>query len=236
MSYGLVTRSQEYGVTSDAGYRHLLDYLDPNQRAGVVAAGRAVTFARGEHLLLQGEYSDGLHLIEQGTVESVYRGASGRELTLAYWSEGDFVGAPCVLGTHPSEWAARAVGRVAALHLNVAALKTLIANSPAFAIALVECLGFKGRCYSRLAQSIATLNVESRIASLLVTLAETFGIREGNHLIVGKVKHQELANMVGATRQSIGLVLRHLQDQQIIDVEPTKIVLLDIDFLQRLSS
>jgi len=235
MSYGLATQSQQLGASTDVGYRYLLDYLDENERAAVLRQGRKVAFARGEYLLLQGEFSDGLYLIEQGTVESIYRGSSGRELTLAFWSEGDFVGAPCVLGTHPNEWAARAVERVSTIQLDAGTLKRLIASSPDFALALVECLGFKGRCYSKLAQAIATHNVESRIASMLITLAETLGIRDGNHFVVGKVKHQELANMVGATRQSISLVLRHLQEQRIIEVEPTRIVLLDLEFLRRLS-
>lgn len=235
MSYGLATRFQKYDVLTDVGQRHLLDYLDEAERTAVLKMGRTVDFARGDYLLLQGEYNDGMFLIQSGTVESIYRGSSGRELTLAYWSEGDFVGAPCVLGTHPNEWAARAVERVSTVQLKVGTLKQLITRSPAFALALVECLGFKGRCYSKLAQAIATHNVENRIASLLVTLAETFGIRDGNYLVVGKVKHQELANMVGATRQAVSLVLRNLQEQQIIDIEPTRIVLLDMDFLRRLS-
>jgi len=187
-------------------------------------------------VLRQGEYSDGLYIIQQGVVESIYRGPAGRDLTLSYWTEGDFVGAPCVLGTHPNEWSARAVGRVATLQLGVAALRRLITTCPAFAIALVECLGFKGRCYSKLAQVIATHNVESRIAALLITLAETFGIRDGNRWTVGKAKQQELANMVGTTRQSIGLALRHFQDDGIIDVEPTHIVILDIAALRALSA
>lgn len=235
MSYGLATRFQKYDVLTDVGQRHLLDYLDETERAAVLEMGRKIDFARGDYLLLQGEYNDGLFLIQSGTVESIYRGSSGRELTLAYWSEGDFVGAPCVLGTHPNEWAARAVERVSTVQLNVGTLKRLITRSPPFALALVECLGFKGRCYSKLAQAIATHNVENRMASLLVTLAETFGIRDGNYLVVGKVKHQELANMVGATRQAVSLVLRNLQEQEVIDIEPTRIVLLDMDFLRRLS-
>lgn len=235
MSYGLATQSQHVGTASDTGYRYLLDYLDDGARSEVLRLGREVSFGRGEYLILQEEYSDGLYLIRQGTVESIYRGSSGRELTLAFWSDGDFVGAPCVLGTHPNEWAARAVERVSTVHLDVHTLKQLIATLPDFAVGLVECLGFKGRCYSKLAQAIATHNVESRIASLLLTLAETFGLQDGNHLVVGKVKHQDLANMVGATRQSISLVLRHLQERQVIDVEPTRIVLLDMEFLRRLS-
>lgn len=237
MSYGLVTysQSQESGGRADRAYRRLLDYLDAADRAAVTREGRAVSFAQGDHLLLQGEHSDGLFLIDKGTVESVYRGPTGRELTLAYWSEGDFVGAPCVLGTYPNEWAARAIGRVRTTHLNAASLKRLITGSPAFAIALVECLGFKGRCYSRLAQAIATHNVENRLASLLLILGETFGIREGNYLVLGKVKHQELANMVGATRQAVGLVLRHLHERKAIDIEPTRLVLLDIEFLRKLA-
>lgn len=71
---------------------------------------------------------------------------------LSTWEAGDFVGAPYILGDHRHSWSARALGRVEALHLDQDAVRRLIAQSPSFAVALIECLGFKGRpirCWRR---------------------------------------------------------------------------------------
>lgn len=101
------------------------------------------------------EPADGIHVILNGIVESTHGSTQGRELMLSTWEAGDFVGAPYILGDYRHSWSARALGRVEALHLDQGAIRGLIALSPSFAIALIECPGFKGETYSMLAQTLA---------------------------------------------------------------------------------
>jgi CRP-like cAMP-binding protein len=176
---------------------------------------------------------NGIHIILNGVVESVYINTHGRELMLATWQKGDFVGAPYVLGEHRHHWSARALGPVESLHLDQTAIRGLIAESPAFAIALVECLGYKGETYSNLAQTLGGQKVAERLALLLVKLCENAPASEGAPIALGRITQANIARMIGATRQSVSLILNQLQEAGIISIKPTATVIHDLDALRR---
>jgi CRP/FNR family transcriptional regulator, cyclic AMP receptor protein len=213
--------------------RYLLKALQKPDLDLVMAAGKVVLYQNREYLLRQGEIGDGIHIILSGVVESTYSGPQGRELMLSTWQSGDFVGAPYVLGNHHHSWSARAVGRVEAQHLDQKAIRGLIAQSPGFAIALIECLGFKGETYSTLAQTLGGQKVAERLMLLLVKLSENAAHAENGSIQLGRITQANLARMIGATRQSISLVLARLQDEGIISTWPTKMVVNDLQALRR---
>lgn len=134
--------------------RYLLKALDKPDLDLVMKTGKILSYQNRDYLLRQGEPGDGIRIILNGVVESTYTGQQGRELMLVTWRKADFVGAPYVLGEHRHSWSARALGRVEALQLDHDAIRQLVAQSPAFAIALIESLGFKGETYSTPAQTL----------------------------------------------------------------------------------
>jgi CRP/FNR family cyclic AMP-dependent transcriptional regulator len=212
--------------------RYLLKGLDQPDLDLAMQTGRQVIYRNREYLLRQGEMGDGIHVILSGTVESTYSGAQGRELMLSSWQAGDFVGAPYVLGEHRHSWSARALGRVEALHLDQIAIRRLIAASPSFAIALVECLGFKGETYSTLAQTLAGQKVAERLILLLVKLCENAAQAEHEPVSLGRITQANLARMIGATRQSISLILNRLQNEGIVSTGPPQMIVHDLAALR----
>lgn len=213
--------------------RYLLKALNKSDLTLVMETGRLATYQNREHLLKEGAPADGIHIILSGIVESTHAGTQGRELMLSTWEAGDFVGAPYILGDHRHSWSARALGKVEALHLDQDAIRRLIAQSPSFAIALIECLGFKGETYSMLAQTLAGQKAAERLILLLVKLCENAAQDESGPISLGRITQANLARMIGATRQSISLILNRLQDDGIIATGPTKMVVNDLAALRR---
>jgi CRP-like cAMP-binding protein len=214
--------------------RYLLKALQKPDLDLVIETGRIIVYQNRDLLIRQGEIGDGIHIILGGLVESISCGPQGRELMLATWQSGDFVGAPHVLGDHRHSWSARAVGRVEALHLDQHAIRRLIVRSPGFAIALIECLGFKGETYSTLAQTLGSQKVAERLVLLLVKLCENATPAADRTIPLGRITQANLARMIGATRQSISLVLGRLQDDGIVSTGPTKMIVNDVAALRRL--
>lgn len=213
--------------------RYVLKALDKSDLDLVMRTGRLATYQNREYLLREGEPANGIHIILSGIVESTHAGTQGRELMLATWEAGDFVGAPYILGDHRHSWSARALGRVEALHLDQDAIRRLIAQSPSFAVALIECLGFKGETYSMLAQTLAGQKAAERLVLLLVKLCENAAQDENGPISLGRLTQANLARMIGATRQSISLILNRLQDEGIIATGPTKMVVNDLSALRK---
>lgn len=213
--------------------RYVLRALDKSDLELVMSTGRLSAYQNREYLLREGEPANGIHVILNGIVESTHAGTQGRELMLATWEAGDFVGAPYILGDHRHSWSARALGRVEALHLDQNAIRQLIAQSPSFAVALIECLGFKGETYSMLAQTLAGQKAAERLVLLLIKLCENAAQDESGPISLGRITQANLARMIGATRQSISLILTRLQDDGIISTGPTKMVINDLAALRR---
>lgn len=213
--------------------RYVLKALETSDLDLVMRTGKIVTYQNREYLLREGAPADGIQIILSGIVESTHAGTQGRELMLSTWEAGDFVGAPYILGDHRHSWSARALGRVEALHLDQDAIRRLIVQSRSFAVALIECLGFKGETYSMLAQTLAGQKAAERLVLLLVKLCENAAQDEDGPIELGRITQSNLARMIGATRQSISLILNRLQDDGIISTGPTKMVVNDLAALRK---
>src|SRR5689334_12625044 len=70
----------------------LIERLPPEARERIKAFGRSRTYHRGDAILTQGAAHDGIFLLDRGLIRSFYTAPSGREITLAYWLPGNFVG------------------------------------------------------------------------------------------------------------------------------------------------
>jgi CRP-like cAMP-binding protein len=202
----------------------LLAPLTPAQRQRVRKAGRLLTHAQGASVFHQGERHDGIFLIESGRVRTYFVAASGREITLAYWTPGHFVGGPEIFGGGVHIWSGMAVGATRTCHLGGSALRTLMSEMPALAVCLVEGLAHKGRCYSELLQVLATQSVGERLRQLLQNLANLYGRTDGEWRVIERqFSHEELATMVGATRQWVTMTLGRMQKQGAIAILGRKI-------------
>ena len=117
-----------------------LDTLSLAEVDAVRSAASAMVSARGETIFHQGDPNRGIYLIEQGRVRTYYSSPTGREITLAYWTPGHFVGGPEVFGRGAHMWSGEAVERCRLAYLPGPAVRRLATTIPAFSICLIEGL------------------------------------------------------------------------------------------------
>jgi CRP/FNR family transcriptional regulator, cyclic AMP receptor protein len=186
----------------------------------------------GTTVFLQGDAHEGIWLIEEGTVRTFYAAPSGRQITLAYWTAGHFVGGPELFGGGQHVWSADVIQAGKLLYLPARVIRGLIQRQPAFALCLIEGLVAKGKCYSALVQMLGTRSVVERLTQLLVILAENHGRRDGNRLVIDrKLTHDQIATIVGSTRQWVTMTLDKFQKKGIISVARQQIVIERHDLL-----
>ena len=206
----------------------ILGHLNAEDRDRILDCGQSRDYASGEHFLQQGETHNGIHLIEFGRVRSYYTSPAGREITLGYWTAGHFVGAPQVFGGGHHMWSSVAIEPSRGIWLPGRELKTLVFEVPELAISLIEGLEQKGKCYTALLQLVATRSMKKRLAHLLLTLADHNGKRDNGYVALDRqFTHEELANMIGATRQWVSLTLERFEREGIVARDGPLIVVLD---------
>lgn len=206
--------------------------LAPGEIAEMRTAGTPRTLSAGESLFRQGDTHAGIWLIERGTVRTFYVSPTGREITLALWTPGHFVGGPEVFGGGSHVWSADVHEDAEVLYLTGGKIRALVETMPRFALCLIEGLVAKGKCYSALVQMLGTRSVTERLAQLLIIFADTSGRREGNRLVIErKLTHDQLAAIVGATRQWVTMTLDKFQKRGLISVSRQCIVVENYDLL-----
>lgn len=216
-----------------AGVPDILAPLTPAEVAQVLAAGRLVTFGRGETLFRQGDVHEGIFILRSGAVRSFYVSPAGREITLANWTAGNFVGGPEILGGGLHVWSGVGVEPGAAVRLPGPVVRRLMTAIPNFAIGLVDGLAFKGKCYSALLQMLGTRSVVERLASVLINLAEQIGAPiVGGIEIADMPSHEDLAAMVGATRQWVSVALEHFRARGLIAAQRRPFIVNDMRALR----
>ena len=155
---------------SGAARRTLFSGLTETEIAHVLGSGKRRVLYRGAQLFSQGSPQDGIFLIESGRIKVFYTAPSGREITLAYWHSGNFVGGPEVFKQGLHVWSGVAAVNSTVLHLPGDVLRRMVMTIPALAIGIIEGLSFKGQCYSALAQMLGTRSPTERLAQLLLHL------------------------------------------------------------------
>ena len=151
----LLTENQQ----SIGGPPSLMDKLSPRERELVLKQGRRKVLNRGQTLFSQGARHDGIFLIESGRIRVFYTSPLGREITLAYWHPGNFVGGPEVFDGGMHQWSGVASSNCSVVQLPGKELRALVVEIPNLAIGLIEGLTFKGKCYSALAQMLGTRSI-----------------------------------------------------------------------------
>ena len=213
-------------VRAIGGAPSLFDTLSPAERESLVRCGRRRVLYRGQTLFSQGTRNDGIFLIETGRIRVYYTAPSQREITLAYWHPGNFVGGPEVFGEGVHQWSGVATSNSSVVHLPGKELRKLVAELPNLAIGLIEGLAFKGKCYSALAQMLGTRSITQRLAHLLLQLVELYGVQDPDGTVIAAAfTHADIAHMVGATRQWVTISLKRLHDQGILTSARSQIVI-----------
>jgi CRP/FNR family cyclic AMP-dependent transcriptional regulator len=223
------------GGTQRGGPPPLFRGLTEAEKARVLACGKRKVLYRGAQLFRQGSPQDGIYLIESGRIKVFYTAPSGREITLAYWHSGNFVGGPEVFKQGLHVWSGTAAVNSTVLHLPGDVLRQRALTIPELAIGIIEGLSFKGQCYSALAQMLGTRSPTERLSQLLLHLMNLYGVeeREGT-LIAASFTHADLAHMTGVTRQSVTISLKRFSDIGILDAHGTNIVIKNAELLSRI--
>lgn len=209
-----------------------LDSLPQEAQAKVKACAKPRNLKRGEGLFFQGDEHTGIWIVTSGRVRTFYTGPSGREITLAYWTKGHFVGGPEVFGRGWHIWSADGQEDAELLFLSGETLLTLVREIPEIAIGIIDGLVAKGKCYSALIQMLGTRSVSERLEQLLLILADTRGRVVGDHVIIDRsITYEQIAAIVGATRQWVTQSLDKLDKAGVLSITRKEIEIHDLDRL-----
>ena len=196
-----------------------LSRLSVEDNARVVSLSSRTHRSKGDSLFNQGDAHTGIWIIESGRVRTYYTGPSGKEITLAYWSKGNYVGGPEVFGTGKHIWSCDIAEECTLLFITGKNLRMLVYQVPDVAVALIEELVNKGKAYSALIQMLGTRSVSERLQQLLVILVNQHSQETSEGLLIERtMTNEQIATIVGATRQWVTQSFDNLQKKGVLTI------------------
>ena len=195
--------------------------------AHLVLAGSARRLPHDAVVVRQGEPSTTLFLVERGAMRLSAVTADGRELVIAVLGSGDVFGEAALL-EEPSPVEARTVGETIVVAFDAATLPLVFREAPRTGAELLRLVASRLHRTERALGDALTSDLATRIATRLRELGERHGIRrpDGIHLAI-RLTQDELARMVGASREAVNRSLRGLVDADVVRTGRDGVVITD---------
>ena len=196
----------------------LFSMLTASQAESVAQAVVKSRFKRGEAIVEQGKKSDSLAIILTGRARVMTIDKRGREATLATLQPGDYIGEMSLIDNEPHSATVRAQVTTDVLVLGRLEFARCLPENSSVAYAVMMGLVQRLRHANRQIESLALMDVYGRVARALLEFAVLDA--DGNAVIRNKVSRQDLAKMVGASREMVSRVMKDLQGRGFIVTNP----------------
>jgi CRP-like cAMP-binding protein len=204
--------------------------------AKLAATAQTQTYRARQVVYLPGDRAASVHFIASGRVKVSKVTRDGKELTLAYRTSGDFFGETCLLEGGPREEMVEAMEATTGVELDRTGLDRLIAAHAQVAYPFVRALIGRWRALETKVEQLVFKDVGSKLAELLLRLGSDHGVEHRRGLVLGlKITHQEMANLIGSTRETVSLTLSQFKRKGLIHTEGRKVILADREGLRSLA-
>lgn len=212
----------------------LFERMSPEEREELRGMMSQTTLRRGEVLFNEGDSGDRLYILLTGKVKLGHTSVDGRENLLAVLGPGEIVGELTLFDPGPRSATATAVATTELLALEHNQLMGFIDSHPTLAKDMLRALAVRLRLTNTALADLVFSDVPGRVAKALLDLAERFGAptEDGIH-VPHDLTQEELAQLVGASRETINKSLAEFSSRGWIRLEGRAVTLIDVERLKR---
>jgi CRP/FNR family cyclic AMP-dependent transcriptional regulator len=185
-------------------------------------------FRKHQTIFREGEPGEKFYIVISGSVAVVRLAGDGRETILSILTTNDFFGEMSVLDTVVRSASIRTLTVAEVGVIEREDFLALIDRNPKIGRFLVVALAERLRAANALIASTTSQDIRSRLASLLLNLMEQFGeVAPNGTRITLRLTNQEMANMIGTTRETVNRSLNRFWDERLIDMRTANIVVVE---------
>jgi CRP/FNR family transcriptional regulator, cyclic AMP receptor protein len=194
----------------------LFSKLTTSQAEAVASGVVKRRFKRGDEIVQQGQKSDALTIILTGRARVITTDERGREVILATLQPGAYVGEMSLIDDQPHSAMVRADLQTDALILGRQEFARCLTENNSMAYAVMKGLVQRLRHADQQIESLALMDVHGRVARTLLEFASDTDA-DGNTVIRERISRQDLAKMVGASREMVSRVMKSLEERGLIE-------------------
>jgi CRP-like cAMP-binding protein len=176
-------------------------------------------------VFFENEEGDFFFMIVEGRIKVTILGDDGREIILSVLGPGDFFGEMALLDNEPRSATAIAAEETELLCLHRNDLSTVLADNRAILTSFIKVLTSRLRKANHQISTLALLDVYGRVARVIMEMAKEEGRRlKDGRIAFRRATHQEIANRIGTTRETVTRMLKEIERQGLIEIDGKEIV------------
>jgi CRP/FNR family transcriptional regulator, cyclic AMP receptor protein len=195
---------------------------EPLRMLTTVVTRRSVT--RSTIIMAAGDPTDSLYIVLSGRLKVMMSDADGKEVILTILGPGEFFGEMGLIDDAPRSASVVAIEPCELLAITRRDFKKCLAENVEMSVAVMRGLVRRLREADRKIGSLALLDVYGRVARLLLDMSETV---DGQKMVTKRLPKQDIAKMIGASREMVSRVMKDLQVGGFIEMRGSTIVLRD---------
>jgi len=181
-------------------------------------------YASGNRIIHAGDPSNTLYYITHGSVKIMLEDDTGHEMVLAYLNKGDFFGEMGLFAENERSALVIAKEQCDVAEIQYSKFRELVQTDPDILMHMAGQLAKRLRDTSQKVIDLAYLDVTGRVAHTLLDLAKQPDAMTHPEGMQIRITRQEIAKIVGCSREMAGRVLKELQQQGLISAHGKTIV------------
>lgn len=190
-------------------------------------------YRKGMIIFLEGEPADNFIMVYSGKVKLTVTSEQGQEKIIQIVKQGDILGEVAAFDRGNYPVTAEVIEDAVIGMISVDELLKLVQKCPVVSLNLLKIMSRRLRQLQRQVKNLALKDAYGRLASRLFKLARDHGHQEEQGVTIGlALTHQDLANFIGTSRETVSRILREFEKAQVISVNKQFITILDGDKLK----
>lgn len=212
--------------------------LSPSLRHDILRCSYPKRYKDGDLICARGDPADVWSAVARGAVRVSSTSITGKQVTLTYVEPGIWFGDVAIFDGERRTHDAYAHGDTTMLSVTRADLQKILGQHVELYEALLRLHARRIRTLFGLVEDLNTLPLRARLAKQLVHLVRSYGVpslADGREVRIGlHLAQEELAQLLGASRQRVNQELKTMEREEIIRIEPGGLVVRSRDALMRI--
>ncbi len=210
----------------------IFSILSGNDRQEIAGKVRFLHYRDEKTIFRQGDWVRGVYILCRGQAKLLFRTQDGRRILVRFCLPGEVLNGVTL---REYVFSAVAAGPSTVGFIDRVQAARLIKQHPGLGLESDRQFAREGKLLLQRMADLAYESIEERLVHILLSLGRRHGVREGDSLKIElPLSQQDLADMIGASRQAVNRELRKLAEKGLVHVERCQITILDENKLQNL--
>ena len=209
---------------------HLFERLAAEALSKVEIASRVRTFPKKSPIYLPADHAQDVFLLATGRIKLCHVTPDGKQSILAFIDPGELFGELAMLDGGQREEYAEALEKSTVVLIPRVAIEQLMEAHAHLTMGVTKMIGLRRRRIERRLKNLLFLSNRDRLIHLILDLVEQYGkTTEDGVALAIKLSHQELANVIGSTRETVTVLLGEMQLEGLLKVGRRRMVIAKLE-------